>query len=63
MPSLVCWQGTEGGLQAVPVSEFLPMPDVWKVVCGLFAMDTKLGGLSWPAERTRVKPVAVEMGK
>lgn len=64
MPSLQCWEGTEEGLQAarklqISASEFLLIPDVWKVERDLFAKDTKLGGLFWPSGRTRVKPVTV----
>lgn len=64
MPSLECWEGTEEGLQAacksqISVSEFLLIPDVWRVERDLFAMDTKLGALFWPARRIRVKPVTV----
>jgi len=35
----------------IPASEFLLVPDVWKVECDLFAVDTKLGGLVWLARR------------
>lgn len=56
--------GAEEGLQAacklqISASELLLRPDVWKVECDLFAMDTKLGGLFWPDRRNRVKPVTV----
>lgn len=43
----------------ISVSELLLIPDVWKLERDLFAMDTKLGGLFWPARITRVKPVTV----